>query len=160
MAAEPNGWDMVLHDGTIIEFDESQHFNRYRHATLVRCGLDFPWTEAYKYYCKQYESIAKASGNARSGKRSPKLDGLSVAEMQFGVASGRGGDGNPPRWKQRAVYDMMRDFATACVPGRRLARLSAYDDVAGVRLGPALAEPNTIDVAALHRLIASRTAAQ
>ena len=40
-------------------------------------------------------------------------------------------EGGAPRWKQRAIYDAMKDTVAAGAKGVRVARLSVYDNVSG-----------------------------
>jgi hypothetical protein len=79
-------------------------------------------------------------------------------EQMFGPAGPRGildGAGSP-RWKQRAIYDAMRD-AAALHGSVRLVRLSTYDEVGGATLGCALEGTAPVERDALQRLIEERT---
>ena len=80
-------------------------------------------------------------------------------ERLFGVELEPGdldSDGGAPRWKQRALYDAMKD-AYALHHDVRLARLSVYDDVeVGVTLGEVLDGRVPTDVKGLPGLLAAR----
>lgn len=65
-------------------------------------------------------------------------------------------EGGALRWKQRALYDAIKD-AAAMQRDLRVARLSVYDDVSGVLLGAALEGRQVIDVDKLLALLADRT---
>lgn len=66
--------------------------------------------------------------------------------------------GRLTRWKQRALYDTMRDVIAAH-GAVRMARLAVYDDVGGVSLGRALDRPSLLDQDALRSLLTERTLA-
>lgn len=150
---QPLGWDIQTVGGLIVELDEEQHFNRYRAETLaMRWSHDLPWREDYLAYCAEFEQVAlkhHAGGGFWEGEGS-------VA--QFGKAGRRRSfdDGGSPRWKQRAVYDALRD-AAAAAGSVSLARLSVYDRIGSSRLGDALRGHSALDLHALRDLIISRT---
>lgn len=85
----------------------------------------------------------------------------SSAERQFGPAAPRGDLTSPlgaPRWKQRALYDTMRDaYVLAGTSEHRLARVSIYDNVAGHILDDILNQKASCDPTALRDLIRART---
>src|SRR5690242_6391587 len=149
----PGPWDCVLEGGLIVELDESQHFNRYRRKTLEpEWAQKLPWSEAYTRYCTQFES-------ACASERGWGSYWTSVAtERMFGPAGPpRLLDGaGAPRWKQRALYDAIRDIA-AVSSGVRLARLAVYDVVGGVSLAEVL-DGKPVDRDALRAFIDERTA--
>ena len=64
--------------------------------------------------------------------------------------------GGAPRWKQRALYDAIKD-ASAHANDLRFARLSIYDEVSGAPLGAALSGRHSIDTDELLELLAART---
>lgn len=157
-SCRPGGWDMVLPDGTVVEFDERQHFTPYRAATLApRWAAEMPWTDQYLELCREHENDAWASflwaaTPARRAATTP------VPERLFGDPAPRGDyrDGGSPRGKQRAIYDAVRD-ALAANGDIALVRLSIYDHVEGAPLGNALTSSDPVDRGALDALIASRT---
>ena len=145
-------WDMAF-DGLIVEYDEEQHFNRYRAAALTPdWSYRLPWRVAYLGYSAIYEDECrrKASGG--------KFWTSVPSQRMFGPAGPRGVlDGlGSPRWKQRAFYDAIRD-ATALNGGDRMARLSMYDEINGVQLGRALRGKAALDSDALRALTEERT---
>ncbi|MGD0197173.1 MAG: hypothetical protein ABSC56_04610 [Solirubrobacteraceae bacterium] len=151
----PGAWDLAFDGGLVVELDEELHFNRYRLLTL-----DAPWYESrawaahYRALCVQHESECLAAG--RWGRR---WSNDSCAAM-FGAAGTPGelGGAGAPRWKQRALYDAMKDLVAVSVSaiGPRVARLSVYDRVDGVPLGAALELHGTVDVRALAELVDDR----
>lgn len=148
----PGPWDCVLEGGLIVELDESQHFNRYRRKTLEpQWTRRLPWREPYQRYCTQYESACAAERGWGSYWTS------TATERMFGPAGpARLLDGaGSPRWKQRALYDAMRDIA-AVGSGVRLARLAVYDIVGGASLAEML-DGKPVDRDALRALIEERT---
>lgn len=149
----PGPWDCVLTGGLIIELDESQHFNRYRRKTLESAWVQqLPWRETYMRYCTQFESDCAAErgwGSYWTTMATERLFGpAGPTRLLDGVGA--------PRWKQRALYDAMRDIA-AVGSGVRLARLAVYDMVGGVPLGDVL-DGKPVDRDALRALITARTA--
>lgn len=78
----------------------------------------------------------------------------------FGLASAPGNhDGvGSPRWRQRALYDAVRDIWVGNNPTWRLARVSMYDLVGGVRINEVLTGKHHVDPSLLRKLIESRAA--
>ena len=149
----PGAWDLRM-DGILIELDEELHFNRYRLLTLNSpWSGSLPWTAFYGRACSIRE--AECLRAATWGKR---WSNPSSARM-FGPGAPPGeleAEGGAPRWKQRALYDAIKD-AAVLANDLRLARLSIYDDVSGVPLGAALEERLAIDTGELLALLAERT---
>ena len=119
-------WDIVL-DKFIVEFDEEQHFNRYRRLTLN--SLIYSVTPhfdhlLYMKFCDIYEEecLAKASKGGYWGNRT-SVKQFGKAEIN-GVLSGNGS----PRWKQRAFYDYLRDVYSV-VTGIPVVRISIHDEL-------------------------------
>ena len=153
-ALRPGSWDLACADGLVIELDEELHFNRYRAVTLgAPWAAATPWTAEYLELCREEESACLAA--ATWGKRwtNPSCERL----FGPGDPPGNLGQGGAPRWKQRALYDAMKDAAAADSSDIRLARLATHDDLDGVTLGAVLegrAEPN---LDALEQLVVRRT---
>jgi hypothetical protein len=130
----PGAWDLAIEGDVLIELDEELHFNRYRLATLKRGWTRaLPWREAYLGYCDAHEGKCTSAGSWGKRWTNPSC------ESMFGVPGPAGdlaGDG-APRWKQRALYDAMKD-AHAAANGVRLARLSVHDRIGDLRLGDIL----------------------
>lgn len=142
----PGAWDLAFDDGTVVELDEELHFNRYRRSTLEPAwAAALPWSRDYLRHCDEREPACLAA--ATWGKRwtNPSCVALFGEGAAPGELSGRGA----PRWKQRALYDAMKDAASAAGLVR-LARVATADIVAGVPLGDVLtgraeAAPDAVD---------------
>ena len=76
----------------------------------------------------------------------------------FGAADPDGvfGAYGAPRWKQRALYDSMKD-ASAAVGAVRLARLSIFDLVEGHSLNDVLYGRVAVDPQSIAELLEQRT---
>ena len=139
LKARPGNWDMRV-DGVFVELDEHQHFNRYRLLTLespVYTDLmHFPLAE-YRAWCVQRERECrkKASrGNYWTTQKSKEQFGppappgnlpppeviRDVAEVD--VTRGTGS----PRWRQRALYDFVKDAWILC-SNARACRVSIWE---------------------------------
>ena len=117
-------WDIVV-NGFIVEFDEEQHFNRYRAKTLesliygMHSGFN---VNCYIKYCQENEDLClkKASWGKYWTSQS--------TERQFGPSDKYGllGDLGSARWKQRAFFDYLRDIYSIIykIP---VLRISIYD---------------------------------
>ncbi|WP_019972486.1 hypothetical protein [Mycobacterium sp. 141] len=149
----PGPWDCVLEGGLIVELDEGQHFNRYRRKTLEPAWTQqLPWRETYMRYCTQFESVCtleRGWGSYWTTVSAKQLFGpAGPARLLDGAGS--------PRWKQRALYDAMRDIAAVGL-GVRLARLAVYDVVGGVPLADVLDGKRPVDRNALRAFVDRRT---
>lgn len=149
----PQGWDMQA-DDVLIEFDEDLHFNRYRTLVLAAPWYShLPWSEAYSDYALSFEDIC-----LRAGRHGGKWASLSSDRM-FGGSDDEGvfGERGPSRWKQRAVYDALKDAYACYSPGVALARVSIHDDVNGLNINWATKRDITLEPTALRAFIQSRT---
>jgi hypothetical protein len=153
---KPVGWDLSLRGASgriVVEFDEEQHFTRYRLSTLSAPWAEaLPWAVTYRELCASKEGAAVLTHS--SGGFWASIGSIT----QFGEAAPHGdlaGAGSPG-WKQRALYDAMRD-AVAAAGGVRLARLSVYDDLGGVTLNEVLEDGAGFDQDLLRALLDSRT---
>ncbi|HVX34092.1 MAG TPA: hypothetical protein VHA80_13215 [Solirubrobacterales bacterium] len=148
----PGAWDLSFADGLVIELDEELHFNRYRALTLDSpWSSGLPWTDVYRALCRDREADCLQAG--RWGRR---WTSSSTARMF------KGGDPGDltlgaPRWKQRALYDSIKDLVTATNPAVRLARISVFDSVNGMPLEQVLSMPPGESSRALLSLVESRT---
>lgn len=119
-------WDLTV-GGVAVEFDEEQHFNRYRLLTLAspiyRELKLFP-LEAYQSYCRGHER--ECLKKARVGK----FWSSGSCERQYGAPSEEGdlARNGSPRWKQRAFYDFVKDL-TPLLLQLPLARISVWDSI-------------------------------
>ena len=149
----PGAWDLSM-DGAMIELDEELHFNRYRKMTLKRpWAASLPWAMSYEQDCDTREAQCLRSatwGKRWSNPSSARMFGAGAPPGELGAGGGA------PRWKQRALYDAIKD-AAALEGDLRVARLSVYDDVSGVPLGAALEGRHAIDLDKLMTLLADRT---
>lgn len=152
----PGGWDLALVGGVVIELDEELHFNRYRSRTLATpWSTGLPWFGAYLAFCSQLEDHCLRAGVW--GKRWTNES----CERMFGPPAPSGdldSPGGAPRWKQRALYDAIKDAVTSVNVGVRLVRLSVHDELDGVSLGAVLEGRGQADPAALRALVERRTA--
>ena len=150
----PGAWDLAVGDSLVLELDEELHFNRYRRATLEHTwARRLPWAEEYEDLCARTETACLRAG--RWGKRwtNPSCEAMFGGADTPGVFTGHGS----PRWKQRALYDAMKDGYAASRRELRVARLSVHDDIAGTLLGTALEEEAPVDLDALTSLLDRRT---
>ena len=152
--ARPGAWDLMFEPAVVVELDEELHFNRYRQLTLdADWSSPLPWRDDYLRLCRQRETNCLAAG--KWGKRWTNAS----CEAMFGVADSPGvfETGGAPRWKQRALYDSIKDAVALSGSGIRLARISTHDVVDGVALGAILEHRATCDLDALVALVEERT---
>jgi hypothetical protein len=132
----PGPWDILV-DGVLVELDEELHFNRYRSLTLESPSYSrlrgFP-VVAYRSLCDEHEVDCLKAG------RGQKRWMNDSTERHFGPSGPRGdlSGGGSSRWKQRALYDFMKDFSVLSVGGPKLARISIWEtlpDPAGLTVG-------------------------
>lgn len=149
----PGVWDIVLADGLIVELDEEQHFNRYRSATLAPAWAEgLPWSADYRRYSAEHEIAALKKASRGGYWASPST------ERMFGPADAPGvfEPSGSPRWKQRALYDAMRD-ALAAAGVVRLSRVAVWDEVGDTTLARVLDGRADADHDALAQLIDTRS---
>ncbi|WP_396290846.1 hypothetical protein [Curtobacterium sp. KT1] len=148
----PGAWDLPYSD-VIVELDEDMHFNRYRTLTLeARFAAVFPWAAAYRQHAGAHERRAGTGGRRWTSPSSERMFGPADEKWVFN----RGG---APRWKQRALYDAIKD-AAAAAGLVQLARVSIYDSVDGICIEEALRGRETIAPDSLRRFVESRSATQ
>lgn len=152
-ALRPGAWDLALVSGPVVELDEELHFNRYRALTLDRAwSARLPWRDDYLAMCHAHEQECVRAGSW--GKRWTN----SSCEAMFGPAGSAGDlDAGAPRWKQRALYDAIKDAQAAAGGGRSFVRLCVHDRVGGTTLGAALEGRAVADLDALRRLVNRRS---
>jgi hypothetical protein len=117
-------YDCIV-NGTIVELDEENHFNRYRAITLeADIYNDDSTLKKGKYlnYCKVYESKCGKGGGFWSNDSSDRW---------FGKSNSPGNLVNPgsSRWKQRAFYDLLKDHIPYIL-GIPVKRISIYETIA------------------------------
>ena len=153
-ALRPGAWDLVCKGGVLVELDEELHFNRYRRLTLEPDWMKpLPWCQEYLTLARDRESECLAA--ATWGKRWTNPS----CEVLFGAADppGRFDSNGAPRWKQRALYDAIKDAAALTDESIHLVRLATHDLVGGIRLGDALEGRATVKPDALSQLVTKRS---
>ncbi|WP_456237912.1 DUF7255 family protein [Mycolicibacterium novocastrense] len=149
----PGAWDLAFSGGLVIELDEELHFNRYRAQSLQpQWATALPWRDTYLDFCNDFEKECHAAG--RWGKRwtTPSCEAMFGPPSPPGVLDGLGS----PRWKQRALYDAVKDIAALQAQTPRLCRLSIWDRVGETTIGGALAG-GAIDLRHFADFVAQRT---
>lgn len=147
-------WDILLEDGLIVELDEDAHFNRYRAQTLnAPWANELPWTDAYLRYCRTFEDGCLSGAGWSKYWESPGF------KKMFGPSDPPGilGKAGSSRWKQRALYEAVRDALVMHTPGLSLARISAHDVIAGQSVNQVLYGGGVFAPGALREFLASRT---
>lgn len=114
-------YDIDLKD-FIIEFDEENHFNRYRLKTLnsliYKDWKNFKVAD-YQQYCTKYEDKCCTYGKFW---RTDSSDNQYEMSSPNGVLDGIGSS----RWKQRAFYDFVKDVYSIVI-NTPIIRISIYD---------------------------------
>lgn len=145
----PGTWDLPYVD-VIVELDEDMHFNRYRAVTLdAGFAADLPWAAPYRLHAAEHEHRSGTGGRRWTNPSAERMFGPAGARFDFD-------GGGAPRWKQRALYDAMKDAAAAS-GSVRLARVSVYDHVAGVRVEDFLRGRARLAPDALREFVDGRT---
>ena len=113
---------------------------------------DLLWRDDYLRYSADHEGAALKKASRGGYWASPST------ERMFGPADAPGvfGKGGAPRWKQRALYDAMRD-ALAATGTVRLSRVAVWDVVGETTLARVLDGRADVDHDALAELVAQRT---
>lgn len=147
-------WDMVTADGLLIEFDEQLHFNRYRLITDdVTWSEEIPWSKEYLHYSSAHEDWCWKDGRRGKTWTSPATEKMFGEADPPGVFELHGS----PRWKQRALYDAVKDAYAVHTPGISMARVSLYDQIGGTDVHRLLKRGVSLDPAALRDFVAART---
>jgi hypothetical protein len=138
----------------VIELDEELHFNRYRALTpTASWARDLPWAADYQRLCAAREPECLSAGSW--GKR---WTNPSAERMFSGGPTGDLSSEGAPRWKQRALYDAIKDMMPTNDRKVSIARLSIYDDIDGVILGDAIQRNATVSPQSIQALVERRTA--
>jgi len=145
-------WDLAFEGDIVVELDEELHFNRYRLLTLETSWYrGVGWVHAYRRFCAQNEGKCLTAGDWGKRWTSPSCERMFGAPGPAGQLDGAGA----PRWKQRALYDTIKDLAPLTTP-LRVVRLSVYDRVAERTLADCLHSPASTDISALGTLLDER----
>lgn len=152
-ALTPRGWDMKA-DGVLVEFDEDLHFNRYRsHSLTTPWDSQLPWFVAYRSYAVDKEDMCLKAGKYKGKWASPSSNRMFGGSDPEGVL----GELGPSRWKQRAIYDAIKDAYALYTPGVSLARVSIHDEIGGLNVNMATRKEIPFNPAVLRAFIKSRT---
>lgn len=111
-------------NGKIVELDEENHFNRHREITLQASIYETGITldkNSYIQYCQLYESNCQTHGGYWENSSTKKRFGPSDDP---GILNKLGSS----RWKQRAFYDMLKDFIPYFTD-ISIKRISIYDKI-------------------------------
>lgn len=152
-ALAPRGWDMQA-DDLLVEFDEDLHFNRYRSLSLGTPGSPaLPWSEPYGHYVVEMEGLCLRAGSHGGKWANPSSDRM------FGGSDGEGilWPLGSSRWKQRAVYDALKDAYALHSSGVSLARVSIYDEIGGMNVNWATRREVLLEPVVLRDFMESRT---
>jgi hypothetical protein len=135
LSMRPGTWDMRVEDDSAdhryVELDEERHFNHWRAVTLDAAVYDeqVRWVpvNAYRALCADRKDECLRAATAPIGNW-----WTAKSERQFGPPGPQGeleGLGSP-RWRQRAMYDFMKDLGPlAGFP--RVARISIWERLPG-----------------------------
>lgn len=155
----PGSWDIQV-DDVLVELDEELHFNRYRLVTLQASSYErlplFP-ASTYSGFCESKEPECLKCGRGQQRWMN------SSTETHFGPSGKRGdlSDHGSSRWKQRAVYDFMKDLTQLNSNGPRMARIAIWDELpglAGVTVKEVIhAAPESRALEGLRSLITARS---
>ncbi len=117
MSVTPGPWDLLV-DGVLVELDEQMHFNRYRAVTLDIAAYDelprFP-RDTYRAFCSTREAECLRHGWSFGAWANTSTIRHFGAPGPQGQLEGPGS----PRWKQRALYDTVKDLAVSAARFRR-----------------------------------------
>lgn len=152
-ALRPGAWDLAFEDGLVIELDEELHFNRYRGQTLSADWANvLPWQIEYLRQSEAQEALCLNAGSWGKRWANPSC------ERMFGQAAEPRSfeGGGAPRWKQRALYDTVKDAAALTNPDLRLARLSVFDIMDETSLASLLDGSRTISPSSLRQFVEER----
>jgi hypothetical protein len=152
----PGPWDVALAGGVVLELDEELHFNRYRARTLAeRWVRNLPWRDAYLSMCARREDECLRAGSWGSRWTTQSC------ERMFGPAAPAASldvSGGAPRWKQRALYDAVKDAVASLTGYPRVVRLAVYDEIGGTSLGALLKRHGSLSSSDLRALVEQRIA--
>lgn len=149
----PGAWDLPFAGDLVVELDEELHFNRYRATTLMASWeTELPWAKPYAVYCDDFEGDCVSAGCWGKRWTNPSTGRM----FSGGPVGDLHGDG-APRWKQRALYDAIKDTAPLVGRGIRLARVTTHDIIDGISLGAMLDGLAPMNLAGIRALVDERT---
>lgn len=145
----PGSWDLAF-DGLVVELDEEMHFHRYRALTLnAPWAARLPWTDNYRVFAASFEKRAGTGGKRWTNPSAERMFGPADPDGIFDFHGS-------PRWRQRALYDAMKD-ASAAAGLVRLARISIYDRIDEVLVNDILYGRAQVEPTAIKAFFDSRT---
>jgi hypothetical protein len=154
-ALRPGAWDLTFSDSLVVELDEELHFNRYRAVTLLAPWAEsLPWTGEYVRHCEAHQDDCLSAGTWGKRWTNPSCERMFGAAGPAGELRGAGA----PRWKQRALYDAMKDLAATIGLDVRVARVSVHDTIDGHRLADVLEGYALVSPESIRQLVSDRTA--
>ncbi|MFF2244266.1 hypothetical protein ACFVTM_08825 [Arthrobacter sp. NPDC058130] len=104
-------------------------FNRYRTLSLATPWIaHLPWSTLYGDYATAMEGMCLRAGR-HGGKWVNSSDSMFGGSDEEGVLGPQG----PSRWKQRALYDAIKDSYALHSLEVSLARVSIHDESGGVK---------------------------
>lgn len=147
-------WDIVCKSGLTIEVDEELHFNEYRAMTLHRSwSHQLPWRESYLAFSDRFRETCFRAGGYGGKWQNPSTDNMFGGSDPAKTFTNLGSS----RWKQRALYDSVKDAYATYTKGASLVRISIHDEIDGVNVGLALNKGHQLDPDALRVFIGERT---
>lgn len=147
-------WDIVCKDGLTFEVDEDLHFNEYRAATFRGSwASQLPWRESYMNFSARFREKCLGAGGYGGKWQNPSTDKMFGGSDPAKTFTNLGSS----RWKQRALYDSVKDAYAIYTSGASLVRISIHDEIDGVNVGLALNKGHTLNPDGLRTLIEQRT---
>jgi hypothetical protein len=121
----PGAWNIACGD-LVIELDEEWHFNRYRAFTLDSPSyvkMNFP-VALYQDYCTRFEPQCIEAASTGGWWATPS------SQFAFGDGDPPGvlGSLGPPRWRQRAFNDWIKD-KSSLLTRVAVCRIAIWDQV-------------------------------
>jgi hypothetical protein len=123
--------------------------------TYTSTGIAVPLLMRLGPSCSPGRCLIANTSETENAAPAPEADG-GQARLRSGCSAGPTRTVSP-RWKQRALYDAMKD-AAAAVGQVRLARISIYDTVEDVALNDVLYGRAHVSADAIAELVDQRTA--
>lgn len=146
-------WDIVCKGGLTFEVDEDLHFNEYRAATFRPSWTSqLPWRESYLAYSARFREKCLSAGGYGGKWQNPSTDKMFGGSDPTKTFTNLGSS----RWKQRALYDTVKDAYAIFTMGTSLVRISIHDEIDGVNVGLALNKGHQLNPDGLRALIEKR----
>lgn len=147
-------WDIVCTDGLTFEVDEDLHFNEYRAATFQSSwSSQLPWLKSYLNFSVRFREKCLGAGGYGGKWQNPSTDKMFGGSDPAKTFAKLGSS----RWKQRALYDSVKDAYAIHTQGASLVRISIHDEIDGVNVGLALNKGHQLNPDGLRALIEERT---